>query len=111
MKEIDRKQGVQSESAILVGVELPNRQAARDNLDELAGLVETAGAEVVGRLTQKRATPRSDDVSRQGQGRATRADDPRHRRRRGHLRQQSFARPDPQFGTARWASRCSIAPR
>src|SRR3954454_12459425 len=28
-----------------------------DNLEELAGLVETAGAEVVGRLTQKRATP------------------------------------------------------
>ncbi len=57
MKETDRKQGVQSESAILVGVELPNSQAARDNLDELAGLVETAGAEVVGRLTQRRATP------------------------------------------------------
>ncbi len=57
MKETDRKQGVQSESAVLVGVELPNSQAARDNLDELAGLVETAGAEVVGRLTQRRATP------------------------------------------------------
>jgi GTP-binding protein HflX len=57
VKETDRKQGVQSESAVLVGVELPNNQAARDNLDELAGLVETAGAEVVGRLTQKRATP------------------------------------------------------
>ena len=42
---------------MLVGVELPDRQAARDNLDELAGLVETAGAEVVGRLTQRRATP------------------------------------------------------
>lgn len=57
MKEIDRKQGVQSESAVLVGVELPDRQAGRDNLDELAGLVETAGAEVVGRLTQKRVAP------------------------------------------------------
>ncbi|HEX5471705.1 MAG TPA: GTPase HflX, partial [Lacipirellulaceae bacterium] len=57
MKETDRKQSVQSESAVLVGVELPNSQAARDNLDELAGLVETAGAEVVGRLTQRRATP------------------------------------------------------
>jgi GTP-binding protein HflX len=57
VKEIDRKQGVQSESAVLVGVELPDNQAARDNLDELAGLVETAGAEVVGRLTQKRQVP------------------------------------------------------
>jgi GTP-binding protein HflX len=57
VKDIDRKQGVQSESAVLVGVELPDRQIARDNLDELAGLVETAGAEVVGRLTQRRTTP------------------------------------------------------
>jgi GTP-binding protein HflX len=57
VKEIDRKQGVQSESAVLVGVELPDNQAARDNLDELAGLVETAGAEIVGRLTQKRQVP------------------------------------------------------
>lgn len=57
MKELDRKQGVQSESAVLVGVELPDKQTARDNLDELAGLVETAGAEVVGRLTQRRQVP------------------------------------------------------
>lgn len=57
MKAIDRKPGVQSESAVLVGVELPDRQTARDNLDELAGLVETAGAEVVGRITQRRQVP------------------------------------------------------
>ena len=57
MKEIVRNQGVQSESAVLVGVELPDEQAGRDNLEELAGLVETAGAEVVGRLTQRRAAP------------------------------------------------------
>ncbi len=57
MKEIVRNEGVQSESAVLVGVELPDQQAGRDNLDELAGLVETAGAEVVGRLTQRRAAP------------------------------------------------------
>lgn len=57
MKELDRKQGVQSESAVLVGVELPDSPIARDNLDELAGLVETAGAEVVGRLTQRRQVP------------------------------------------------------
>ncbi len=57
MKEIDRKQSVQSESAVLVGVELPDSKTGHDNLDELAGLVETAGAQVVGRLTQKRVTP------------------------------------------------------
>ncbi len=54
VKDTERKQGVLSESAVLVGVELPNSEAAKDNLDEFAGLVETAGAEVVGRLTQKR---------------------------------------------------------
>ncbi len=67
VKEIVRNQGVQSESAVLVGVELPDQQAGRDNLEELAGLVETAGAEVVGRLTQRRSAPDVDDLSRQGQ--------------------------------------------
>jgi GTP-binding protein HflX len=57
VKENERNQGVQSESAVLVGVELPEQDAARDNLNELAGLVRTAGAEVVGRLTQRRAAP------------------------------------------------------
>jgi GTP-binding protein HflX len=57
VKDIARNQGVQSESAVLVGVELPEGDAARDNLEELAGLVRTAGAEVVGRLTQRRAAP------------------------------------------------------
>jgi GTP-binding protein HflX len=72
VKEVDRKQGVQSESAVLVGVELPDRQAARDNLDELAGLVESAGAEVVGRLTQKRATP--DQTTYLGKGKVEQLD-------------------------------------
>lgn len=51
-----------SESAILVGVQLSNSSAPdgslhTDILDELAGLVETAGASVVARLTQKRDAP------------------------------------------------------
>ena len=57
MKEIDRKQSVQCESAILVGVFLSDHPGDDELLNELAGLVETAGAEVVGRLTQRRATP------------------------------------------------------
>jgi len=36
---------------------LPDRQDDHDNLEELKGLVESAGAEVVGRLTQRRQTP------------------------------------------------------
>ncbi len=46
-----------SESAILVGVYLPEDVFRDDPLDELSGLVETAGANVVGRLTQNRQTP------------------------------------------------------
>ena len=57
MKEIERNQGVQCESAILVGVFLSDRANDDEALDELAGLAETAGAEVVGRLTQRRDTP------------------------------------------------------
>lgn len=57
MSQTDRKQSVQSESAVLVGVELQDQQRNGESLDELAGLVETAGAEVVGRLTQRRAAP------------------------------------------------------
>jgi GTP-binding protein HflX len=53
----DRKQSVESESAVLVGVQLPEQSYHGDPLDELTGLVETAGAVVVGRITQKRHAP------------------------------------------------------
>jgi GTP-binding protein HflX len=53
----DRKQSVESESAVLVGVQLPDHSYHGDPLDELTGLVETAGAVVVGRITQKRHAP------------------------------------------------------
>lgn len=55
--EIDRKQGVDSETAVLVGVQLPEHNLTEEPLEELAGLAETAGAEVVARLTQRRDTP------------------------------------------------------
>jgi len=58
----DRKQGMDSESAILVGVQLatgsqPQSTFHEEPLDELAGLVETAGANVVARMTQNRQRP------------------------------------------------------
>jgi GTPase len=56
----DRKQGVESESAVLVGVQLSQRSRAAhdgDPLDELSGLVETAGAAVVGKVLQRRQSP------------------------------------------------------
>jgi GTP-binding protein HflX len=62
VSSIDRTTGISSESAILVGVQLSNDRTqngihASDPLDELAGLVQTAGAEIVGRITQKRPSP------------------------------------------------------
>jgi GTP-binding protein HflX len=53
----DRQQSVQSESAVLVGVELPEHHYQEAPLEELAGLVETAGATIVGKVTQKRQAP------------------------------------------------------
>jgi GTP-binding protein HflX len=55
--DIDRKQGVDSETAVLVGVQLPDQDLLEEPLEELAGLAESAGAEVVARLTQRRETP------------------------------------------------------
>lgn len=58
--EIDRKQSVDSESAILVGVQLPDAAGLTEEpLEELAGLVESAGARIAGRLWQKRESPDS----------------------------------------------------
>ncbi len=57
---------MESESAVLVGVHLPEHDFHGEPLDELAGLVETAGAEVVARLTQNRQSP--DKTTYIGQG-------------------------------------------
>ena len=48
---------MESESAILVGVQLPEKLFDEEPLAELAGLAETAGSTVVARLTQKREAP------------------------------------------------------
>lgn len=52
------KQSEGGEVAILIGVLVPNAPKTHEEpLDELARLAETAGASVVGRLTQRRAKP------------------------------------------------------
>ncbi len=56
-KEMNRAESVASESALLVGVVLPGRNGEADPLDELRGLATTAGARVVGSLTQRREVP------------------------------------------------------
>ncbi len=57
MTERDRTGSVVSESAVLVGLMLPENASYFDDLDELEGLAEAAGTQVVGKLTQKRETP------------------------------------------------------
>ncbi len=57
MYELDRAESVASETAILVGVLLPDRQSHEAPLEELEGLATTAGTRVVGRLTQRREKP------------------------------------------------------
>ena len=53
----ERTASVVSESAVLVGVMLPDNADYFDDLDELHGLATAAGTEVVGKLTQRRETP------------------------------------------------------
>jgi GTP-binding protein HflX len=57
VKDRGRGTSVQSEKAVLVGVLLRPPVDPEHPLDELAGLAETAGARVVGELTQRRETP------------------------------------------------------
>lgn len=54
---MNRTDSVAHESAILVGVLLPDRGDTLQPLDELEGLAQTSGAHVVGQLVQRRATP------------------------------------------------------
>ena len=54
---MNRVESVASEAAILVGVVLPQHQFHGEPLEELEGLVTTAGSRIVGQLTQRRETP------------------------------------------------------
>jgi GTPase len=55
--DMNRAESVASEAALLVGVVPPGKKHQDDALDELRGLAESAGAQVVGVLTQRRETP------------------------------------------------------
>jgi GTPase len=61
-----RTESVVSEAALLVSVMLAGRPRDGDPLEELRGLVESAGAHVVGSLTQRREAP--DKTTYLGQG-------------------------------------------
>jgi GTP-binding protein HflX len=55
--DLQRAQGVASESAILVRILLPGQSFEDNPLEELEGLATTAGTEVVARLVQRRQKP------------------------------------------------------
>lgn len=57
MTELQRSQSVARESAVLVGVLLDGRPGEEDPLEELEGLVSSAGARVADKLTQRRDVP------------------------------------------------------
>ena len=57
MIELDRANGVVSEAAVPVGVQLTDQVSEIAPLEELEGLAVTAGARIVGRLTQRRQVP------------------------------------------------------
>jgi len=63
---LKRADGVASEAAVLVGVLLNGEQNLENPLDELDGLASTAGARVVGKLTQRRDAP--DPATYMGRG-------------------------------------------
>jgi GTP-binding protein HflX len=55
--ELKRTESVVSEAAFLVGVLMNGRSTEEQPLEELEGLATTAGARVVGTLTQRRESP------------------------------------------------------
>ncbi|MCA9240770.1 MAG: GTPase HflX [Planctomycetales bacterium] len=57
VKDNQRQQGVDNEQVVLVGVLLTDEHHDAQPLDELSGLAESAGASVVGLMTQRRDKP------------------------------------------------------
>jgi len=57
VKDLERSQSIASESAVLVSVILSDQSFSGDPLEELEGLAETAGTQVVGRMSQRRERP------------------------------------------------------
>jgi GTP-binding protein HflX len=55
--ELNRAESVAREAVVLVGVALADRLYDGEPLEELEGLAQTAGANIVGRLVQRRETP------------------------------------------------------
>ena len=93
-----RAESVASERAVLVGVLLADQDHPSEPLEELEGLAEAAGAQVVGQLTQRRPAP--DAATYLGKGKVEELQTPCRlpRRRRDRLRQRPRRGASPQPG-------------
>ena len=96
------------ERIILVGVVFPGltNEMVDDELDELALLVDSAGADVVGRVVQRRDAPDPATFVGRGKARGDRRAEPEPRRRHGRLRR----RADARRSTATWRSSSGARP-
>ena len=95
------------EKIVLVGVTIPPEtvEGTEQSVDELALLVDTAGADEVGRVYQRRQSPDPPTYVGKGKAEELREVGARHRLRHGRVRQRADARPSSS--TSR---RCSAAP-
>ena len=96
------------ERIVLVGVTFPGSddETTEASLDELALLVDTAGADEVGRIVQRRDSPDHTWYIGKGKAEELQRAVPRRRRRHRRVRQRADARPS----SSTWRS-CSAARR
>ena len=91
VNEIRRTESVASESAVLVGVFLAEQNHTEHEavpLEELEGLAEAAGTQVVGKLTQRREAPNATTYLGKGKVEELSRPGPLRDGRRDHLRQR-----------------------
>ena len=94
--EVDLERRQQRALLVGTGYGTTSVEEAEASLDELALLTETAGAEPVDRVLQRRSDARPRDLHRQGQGRGAAAARRSARRRRRDLRRRAHARAAAQ---------------
>ena len=94
--EVDLERPPQRALLVGTGYGTTSVEEAEASLDELAQLTDTAGADAVDRVLQRRTHTRPGDLHRQGQGRGTAPARRSARRRRRDLRRRAHARAATQ---------------
>ena len=101
------------EQIVLVGVTLPGHtdDETEASLDELALLIDTAGADEVARMVQRRDSPDHTWYIGKGKAEELQRHLSRRRCRHGRVRQRTRTRPSSTTSRSCSAARRSIAPR